>query len=65
MANEECQPKDLCKGARQISSEAAFLAEYLQERVNDETLEPQFNALIALIDKSHEYANQAELNLDE
>ena len=60
----EKRPQDHCKDVTELTTEAAELAEYLQNRVNSPVLDPQFDALVELIDRAHQEGFVAEMELD-
>jgi hypothetical protein len=63
MSNEK-RPQDHCDEAVRHTEEAAELAEHIQERVAWDSLEPQFDALIELIDKGYQSSLKAQVVLE-
>ncbi len=62
--NNEKRPQDHCDEAVRYTEEAAELAEHIKERVGWDSLEPQFDALIELIDKGHTSSLEAQVALE-
>ena len=62
--NNEKRPQDHCDEAVRYTEEAAELAEHIQERVGWDSLEPQFDALIELIDNGHTSSLEAQVALE-
>lgn len=63
MSNEK-RPQDHCDEAVRYTEEAAELAEHIQERVAWDSLEPQFDALINLIDEGNKSSLAANIALE-
>lgn len=62
--NDEKRPQDHCGEAVRYTEAAAELAEHLQDRVGWDSLDPQFDALISLIDKGNKSSLEAQVALE-
>ncbi|AFH21910.1 hypothetical protein OSG_eHP12_00175 [environmental Halophage eHP-12] len=62
--SDEKRPQDHCDEAVRHTEEATELAEHIQERVAWDSLEPQFDALIELIDKGYQSSLKAQVALE-